>query len=187
MLLPNGWRIAPAGKHVAVETLPLNIVATPDSRYAIVATSGLMRPSLAVIDIATWTVKNTYKLDNAWFGLAFSPDGTKLYVGGGGQNNVQEFMYADGTLTKARTLNLPAQTGETFAGGVAISKDGRTLYVTRVFAMTLSAIDLTSGQVTKTIPLPAEPYTCVVSPDGASVYVSLWGGSPGCRDSPPTR
>jgi DNA-binding beta-propeller fold protein YncE len=177
MLLSNGWRIAPAGKHVAVETLPLNVVVTPDNRYAIVATSGLMRPSLAVIDIATWTVKNTYKLDNAWFGLAFSPDGTKLYVGGGGQNNVQEFVYADGTLTKARTLNLPAQTGETFAGGVAISKDGRTLYVTRVFAMTLSAIDLTSGQITKTIPLPAEPYTCVVSPDGATVYVSLWGGS----------
>jgi DNA-binding beta-propeller fold protein YncE len=177
VLLPNGWRIAPAGKHVAVETLPLNVVVTPDSRYAIVATSGLMRPSLAVIDIATWTVKNTYKLDNAWFGLAFNPDGTKLYVGGGGQNNVQEFVYADGTLTKARTLALPAQTGETFAGGVAISKDGRTLYVTRVFAMTLSAIDLTSGQVTKTIRLPAEPYTCVVSPDGASVYVSLWGGS----------
>jgi hypothetical protein len=71
VLLPNGWRIAPAGKHVAVETLPLNVVVTPDSRYAIVATSGLMRPSLAVIDIATWTVKNTYKLDNAWFGLAF--------------------------------------------------------------------------------------------------------------------
>src|SRR5262245_53975011 len=68
VLLPNGWRIAPVGKHVAVETLPLNIVATPDSRYAIVATSGLMKPSLAVIDIATWTVKNTYKLDNAWFG-----------------------------------------------------------------------------------------------------------------------
>jgi hypothetical protein len=32
VLLPNGWRIAPVGKHVAVETLPLNIVATLDSR-----------------------------------------------------------------------------------------------------------------------------------------------------------
>jgi len=177
VLLPNGWRIAPAGKHVNVGTLPLNILATPDGRYAIVTTSGLMRPALAVIDTATWTIKNSYALDNAWYGLAMSPDGTRVYVGGGGQNNVQEFAYADGTLTKARTLALPGQTGETFAGGLAISKDGKTLFVTRVFAMTLSAIDLTTGQVTKTIPLPAEPYTCVVSPDGSTVYVSLWGGS----------
>ena len=96
VLLPNGWRIAPAGKHLGVGTLPLNIVVTQDGRYAIVVTSGLMRPALAVIDVATWTVKNTYQLDNAWYGLTLSPDGTKVYVGGGGQNNVQEFSYADG-------------------------------------------------------------------------------------------
>ena len=177
ILLPNGWRVAPAGKHVGVGTLPLNIVVTLDGRYAIVSTSGLMKPALAVIDIATWTVKSTYTLDNAWYGLALSPDGTKVYVGGGGQNNVQELAYADGVLTKARTLALPGQTGETFAGGLAISKDGRTLFVTRVFAMTLSVIDLTTGQVAKTVALPAEPYTCVVAPDGKTVYVSLWGGA----------
>jgi DNA-binding beta-propeller fold protein YncE len=145
VLLPNGWRIAPAGKHVSVGTLPLNIVVTLDGRYAIVATAGLMKPALSVIEVATWTVKNTYQLENVWYGLALSPDGTKVYVGGCGQNNVQEFTFADGVLTKARTLALPAQTGETFAGGVAISKDGRTLFVTRVFAMTLSAIDLGTG------------------------------------------
>jgi len=32
----------------------------------------------------------------------------------------------------------PTGAGDTFAGGLAISKDGRTLFVTRVFAMTLS-------------------------------------------------
>ena len=178
VLLPNGWRIAPAGKHLGVGTLPLNIVVTQDGRYAIVVTSGLMRPALAVIDVATWTVKNTYQLDNAWYGLTLSPDGTKVYVGGGGQNNVQEFSYADGVLTKARTLALPGQTGQTFAGGLAISRDGKTLYVTRVFAMTLSAIDLGTGQVARTVQLEAEPYAPVVSPDGRFVYVSLWGGCP---------
>ncbi|HEV2984281.1 MAG TPA: SMP-30/gluconolactonase/LRE family protein [Vicinamibacterales bacterium] len=177
VLLPNGWRLAPVGKHVALGTLPLNAVVSLDGRYAIVVTSGLMKPALTVIDVATWTVKNIYQIDHAWYGLAWSPDGTKLYVGGAAQNNVQEFAYADGGLTRARTLALPGQSGDTFAGGLAISPDGRTLFVTRVFAMTLSAIDLTTGQVTKTVPLPAEPYTCVVSPDGQTVYVSLWGGA----------
>src|SRR5438552_6025617 len=106
-LLANGWRVAPAGKHLGVGTLPLNIVATPDNRYAIVTTNGLQKPALHVVDLANWTIKNTYTLDNAWYGLAFSVDGTKLYVGGASLNNVQEFAYADGTLTRARTFALP--------------------------------------------------------------------------------
>src|SRR5262245_43676389 len=176
MLLPNGWRIAPAGRSLALSTLPLNIVLSPDGKYAIVTNNGLMKPSLTVIDVANWSVKATVALDNAWVGLAWHPDGTKLYSAGGAQNNVQELAYADGTLTRTRTLGLPAQSGETFAGGVAVSRDGKTLYATRVFAMTLSSIDLASGQVTRTVPLPAEPYACLLSPDGRSVYVSLWGG-----------
>jgi YVTN family beta-propeller protein len=43
--------------------------------------------------------------------------------------------------------------------------------------MTLSSIDLASGQVVRTVNLPAEPYTSAVSPDGRLVFVSLWGGS----------
>src|SRR5258707_749599 len=70
-----------------------------------------------------------------------------------------------------------AVAGDTFAAGVAVSRDGRTLFVTRVFAMTLSAIDLASGQVTRTIQLDAEPYMPAASPDGKIVYVSLWGGA----------
>ena len=176
-LLPNGWRLAPAGKHLQVGNCPLNIAVSPDGRFAVVTNNGLSKPSLSVIDIANWTVKSTFVLDHAWHGLAWSPDGTKVYSGGAAQNNVQEFAFADGVLTRARTFALPAQTGDTFAGGLAVSKDGRTLFATRVFALTLSTIDLATGQVTKTVQLAAEPYTCVISPDGKLLYVSLWGGA----------
>jgi DNA-binding beta-propeller fold protein YncE len=176
-LLANGWRIAPAGKHLPLGTLPLNIALSADGRYAVVTNNGLAKPSLTMIDLTTWTVKNTTPLDAAWYGLAWSPDGKSLYVGGASLNNVQEFSYADGILTKARTFALPAQTGETFAGGLVVSPNGRTLFVTRVFALSLSAIDLVSGQVTQTVTLPAEPYGVIASPDGSAVYVSLWGGS----------
>ena len=176
LLLPNGWKVSPAGKTLAVGTMPLNLVISPDGRYAIVTNNGIARPSFSIVDLTTWSVKNTVLIDNAFLGLAWSADGTKLYSGGGGQNNVQEFLYADGNLTRGRMMTLPARSDETLAGGVAMGRDGRTLYATRVFAMTLSAIDVASGQVSKTIALPAEPYTTIVAPDGRTVYVSLWGG-----------
>ena len=176
MLLPNGWRISPAGRTLTLSSLPLNLATTADGKYAIVTNNGIMRPSFSIVDINNWTIKGTLALDNAWLGLAWSGDGTKLYSGGGKQNDVQEFAYSDGALVRTRSLPLPAMTGESFSGGLAVSRDGRTLFATRVFAMTLSSIDLASGQVTKTVQLPAEPYTAVVSPDNRTVYVSLWGG-----------
>src|SRR5882762_10480761 len=39
-MLPNGWRLSPAGKHLKVGDLPLNILQTPDSRYLIVTNNG---------------------------------------------------------------------------------------------------------------------------------------------------
>jgi DNA-binding beta-propeller fold protein YncE len=177
MLLANGWRLAPAGRHLAVGTLPLNLVLSPDGRYAVVTNNGVNKPSLTVIDVANWSLKSTTVVDQAWYGLAWHPDGTKLYSSGAAQNAVREFTFADGVITPARTFALPSGSGDTFAGGMAVSRDGRRLFVTRVFAMTLSAIDLTTGVVTTTVQLPSEPYTSLVSPDGQRVYVSLWGGS----------
>jgi DNA-binding beta-propeller fold protein YncE len=176
-LLPNGWRLAPAGLQLPVGDLPLNLITSADGKYVIVTNNGLARPSISVVDIAKWTVTSTMVLDQAWFGLVWHPDGTKLYSSGAAQNNIQEFSYADGVLTRARTFALPGDADRSFAGGLAISRDGQTLYVTRLFAMTVSAIDLASGQVSKTTELPAEPYTSLLSADGRYLFVSLWGGS----------
>jgi YVTN family beta-propeller protein len=174
-LLPNGWRLMPAGRHLGLSDLPLNVVQTPDSRFLIVTNNGLMAPSLTIIDIASWTIKSTVPLDQAWYGLVWHPDGTKLYLAGAAKNTVQEFGYASGVLTLARTFLLPPVTGQGFAGGLSITPNGKTLFVTRVFSQDLSSIDVASGQVLKTIKLPAEPYTSLVSNDGKSLFVSIWG------------
>jgi YVTN family beta-propeller protein len=175
VLLSNGWKVAPVGRHLPVGPMPLAVLTSPDGKYAIVSNDGISKPSFSIVDLAKWTVKSTMTIDNAWLGLVFSPDGSKLYSAGANQNNIQEFNFIDGTLTRARSFALPPASGDTFAGGLAISGDGRTLYAARLYSMTLSAIDVASGQVTRTIPLPAEPYACIVSPDNRTVYVSIWG------------
>src|SRR4051812_31314754 len=63
-LLPNGWRIQPAGRHVRVGDMPLNLLQTPDSRYMIVTSNGLARPSFSIVDIASWSIKSTMLLEH---------------------------------------------------------------------------------------------------------------------------
>src|SRR5579862_4833076 len=59
VMLPNGWRVAPVGRLLPLATLPLNIVLSPDGKYAVVANNGLSKPTFSIIDVANWTVKNT--------------------------------------------------------------------------------------------------------------------------------
>ena len=83
-LLPNGWRIAPAGRHISVGDLPLAMVESPDGRYLIVSNNGYAKPTLSVVDVARLYVKSRVPLDNAWLGLAWHPDGKRLFSSGAG-------------------------------------------------------------------------------------------------------
>src|SRR5436190_4800378 len=56
-LLPNGWRISPAGRHLTVGDLPLAMVESADGRYVIVSSNGWSKPALTVIDARNMYVK----------------------------------------------------------------------------------------------------------------------------------
>jgi len=178
-LLPNGWRIAPAGRALGVGDLPLAMVESPDGRYLIVANNGYAKPALTVVDLEKLYVRSTLSLDNAWLGLAWHPDGKRLYCSGAAALTVAEFQFQKGRLTPARSFSLgkPDKDKETFIGGLAVAPDGSRLYVVNVLGQTLHALDTTSGQTIRTVPLAAEPYTVAVSPEGKTLFISLWGGA----------
>ncbi len=173
-LLPNGWRIAPAGRHLAVGDLPLAFTPSPDGRFLVVTNNGYAKPSLTVVDTASFTVKSSFPLEFAWLGLAWHPDGVRLYSTG--RDSVQELVFWNGDLTATRTFALP-KSATSLGGGLVVSRDGKTLFVIRALEQALVAIDLRTGAITKTVDLPAEGYTVVSSPDGARLFVSLWGGA----------
>ncbi|HYU80992.1 MAG TPA: beta-propeller fold lactonase family protein, partial [Vicinamibacterales bacterium] len=64
-----------------------------------------------------------------------------------------------------------------FIGGLAMNSNGSRLYAVHVLGRAISAIDLPSGTVRSTVNLPAEPYTVLMSRDGGTVFVSLWGAA----------
>ena len=185
-LLPNGWRIAPAGRGLQVGDFPLSMVQSPDGRFVIISNNGWSKPSLTIVDTRQEYVKAVVPVDHAWLGLAWSPDGTKLYSSGAAENTVNEFAWKEGALKAAGQFVLarPALSpswdnaeAAGFIGGVAVAPDGQTLYAAHVLGKSLSAVDLVRERVRQTITLPAEPYTAMVSKDGRTLFVSLWGGA----------
>ncbi len=176
-LLPNGWRIAPAGKHLPVGDLPLAMIQSPDGRYLIIENNGYAKPSLTVVDLKTFLVAQRVPIESAWLGLAWHPDGHQLYASGSASNAIHEFQWSQGRLKAGATISLGPKEAGKFVGGLSVSPDGKRVYAVNPLGQTLSAVDLESRSVVRTVPLEAEPYTCLVSKDGRSLYVSLWGGS----------
>jgi len=176
-LLPNGWRIAPAGRHIAIGDLPLAMVESGDGRFLLVANNGYAKPTLTVVDMKKFQVKATVPTENAWLGLAWHPDGVRLYSSGAAALTAQEFRFEQGKLAMGTSIPLATPDKETFIGGVAVRADGARLYAVNVLGQKLFAVDLKDGSIVKTVDLPAEPYTCITSPDGKTLFVSLWGGA----------
>src|SRR5262245_16341529 len=189
-LLPNGWKIAPAGRHIPVGDLPLAMVESPDGRWLFVSNNGYALPTISVVDVQHQNVRATLTLDHAWLGLAWHPDGRHLYVSGAGNNTVHELTWADGMLVRGPDLvlgrpmetpvdgtNRPEPVLQSFIGGLAVSVDGTRLFAVHVLGQLLMDVDLRTGHIRHTVDLPAEPYACATSPDGRAVFFSLWGGA----------
>src|SRR5438552_5400632 len=177
-LLPNGWRIAPAGRHITVGDLPLAMVESPDGRYLIVSNNGYAKPTLVVVDTAQLMIRSKVPLDNAWLGLAWHPDGTRLYSSGAGESTVKGLRWASASLSAAASFVLRRPSAESFVAGIAVSPDGSRLFAVHALGELLSAVDLTQEEpAAASVDLPAEGYAALASPDGRTVYVSLWGGA----------
>ncbi len=191
-LLPNGWRIAPAGRHMAIGDLPLAMTLSPDGRSLLVTNNGYSRPTVRVVNLEQRTISQVFGLDDAWLGLAWHPDGTKLYSSGAAANSVVELAWQDGRLRSSATIQLAPSSRRTsvgnapnaaaagpqsFVGGLAVTPDGSRLCAVHVLGQIANLVDTRTRTILATANLPAEPYTCVASPDGKLFFVSVWGGA----------
>src|SRR6476661_602603 len=103
-LLNSGWRLSPAGKQVALETFPMASALSRDGRYLLVLNGGYNPPSISVLDSAAARELSRVPVADGWLGIAFSPKGDRVYVGGGSRASVFEFTFAQGALQPARTF-----------------------------------------------------------------------------------
>ena len=130
VVLPNGWTITPAGKQIPLSTLPMSMAVIPDEKHMLVLNGGFLPPSVSVIDLAGERETARVRVEDGWLGLAASPSGEKVYVGGGSTASVFEFDFRDGKLVPGRTFPVvPAEKRRPsdHIGDVALSADGRFL------------------------------------------------------------
>src|SRR5262245_30949261 len=94
-LLPNGWTLTPAGRHLTLTDLPLNIVPLSDRKHALVATSGYNAHHLSLVDLESMKIVDHQKVTQSWFGLTTSADDSQVWWAGGGSNLIHSFGLKD--------------------------------------------------------------------------------------------
>src|ERR1039457_2618104 len=176
-LLNSGWRLDPVGRQVALDTLPMSTALTPDGKYLLVLNGGYRPPSVGVIETASGRVTGSVPVADGWLGLAISPKGDMVYVGGGSKASLFEFALANGVLTPARTFVVVPQEQrgtQDFIGDVAFSPDGRLLYAANLYRDSILVVNPQSGMVIGQFKTGRRPYRILFHPDGKSFFVTHW-------------
>ncbi len=176
-LLNTGWRLRPAGTQTPLSTLPMSAAVSPDGKYVLVLNGGFEPPSVSVLDAATGRELGRTPVADAWLGLTFSPQGDRVYVGGGSESAVFEFTFSAGALAPARTFPVvpkDKRTARDFIGDVTFDPAGHLLYAADLFRDSIVVINPQSGVVIERFATGRRPYRILFHPDGKSLFVTSW-------------
>jgi len=114
----------------------------------------------------------------SYTGLAFSPDGKKLYLSNV-NGSIKVFgVDAAGKISGLFSIPLPPADAprrkEEIPAGIAVSRDGSRLYVALNLSNRLAELDAATGKVLRLFDVGVAPYNVALI--GKKVYVSNWGG-----------
>ncbi len=183
VLLPNGWSLRPAGKQSRLGDFPVSIAVHPTEPILAVLHAGYGEHEVMTVNAINGKVIGRVALAETFSGLVWSKDGHKLFAGGGWDDVVHVFDHAEGLLTNPTKLTYPEHLkGKARRGvaGLAISNDGKTLWVANVFGHTVARFRLDGRpKLDGEWPLGdnAFPYAFALDEARNRLYVSLWGAS----------
>jgi YVTN family beta-propeller protein len=190
-ILHTGKKIKPVGTESLLGTFPIGSVIGPDGTLAVVNSGSedhTLRDridlpgyeklnteyqSVDFIDTATGKHKFTLPIKSSFVGAAWHPDGTTLYVSGGGTDKLRRLNWDPSDVT------FPAKEEEPFSvfgypTGLAMNKDGSRLFVTRLHRHSVLALDPVTGAVLAEYKTRSAPYQVELAPDEKRAYASNW-------------
>jgi YVTN family beta-propeller protein len=185
-ILPNGREIHPAGNWIPVAPYPFALAVRSDGAQIVVPSIGFPFALNVVSDPASTTpsvqrMPSGFENDPAietHAGLAYSSDGSLLYVATGDSGKIRAYRTSDWKSTGELALDGPIDGKEysgSFAATIIVSKDGSTLYALDQGNWRIVLIDATTLQRLASIPTGNYPIGLALSPNGERLYVTNTG------------
>jgi len=200
LITPVNQLVTPAGTQVELPGVRPNALAlSPDGKLLV--TAGLTNEmKLIVVDPATGTISQRvpYPPDKAqeqepvsteiigaskksqlsFTGITFSPDGSRIYMANVNGDLKVFGVQADHTVAPLFSIALPPayaphRTNE-IPAGIAVSRDGKKIYVAGNLSNRLIELDAATGEVLRMWDVGVAPFDVVLA--GKKIYVSNWGG-----------
>ena len=178
-LSPNGKLLVTAG--LTQELMVLDLATGKKSqRVAFPSDPAPMGPG---VDAPVLEPENKAQL--SYTGLAFSPDGARIYLAN--VNGDIKVFGVDKNLLVTPIFsiplppaNAPRRTNE-IPAGLAVSRDGKRLYVAFNLSNRLGELDAATGKLLRLWDVGVAPFDVALA--GHKIYVSNWGGRlPGQHD-----
>ena len=196
---PVNQRLTPTGKFVELAGMrPQALALSPNQR--ILVTAGITH-ELVVVDAATGEIvqrvpfpkdpgnasptapvspqdlRTDLEAQLSYTGLTFSPDGSRIYMANV-NGDIKVFAVEKDTVKPFAAFPLPAanikKRAADIPAGLALSGDGKRLYVALSLSNRMLELDAGTGEVLRAWDVGVDPYNVVLV--GRKAYVSNWGG-----------
>ena len=140
--------------------------------------------SITFVDMAQKKVIYKLPVESLFIGIVFSPDGKYLYAAGGGRDVVRviKILSYPGNKTGFAVEVTNPISVPYYPTGLAISKDGKRLYVTQLQHHNLSIVNVDHsssqyGKIVTTYTTQSYPYAITLTSDEKYAFVTNWGGN----------
>lgn len=176
VILPNGWKLSPAGKSFPLGDLPLNLAVSHNKKYIAVTNNGQSTQQIQLVDVKSERVIDSIIIKKSWYGLIFTKDDQFLYASGGHDNRIMKYAVQNGTLRAVDSITLdmpwPVRVGPS---GIELDEKRGLMYVVTREDKQLYIVDLKTKKIQKKLGLDAEAYDVKLSKDGLTLFISCWG------------
>jgi DNA-binding beta-propeller fold protein YncE len=176
IILPNGWSLTPAGKSLPLGDLPLNMAVSRNGKLLAITNNGQSTQSIRLFDVQKEKMLDSVTIAKSWYGLKFSADGKSLYASGGNDNMILKYSTENNKLLLTDSIILGKKWPQKISpAGLDIDDAKQVMYVVTKENNSLYIIDIAGKTTVQQIQLPAEAFTCLLSPDAKLLYISCWG------------